>query len=556
MTRSGSAESAMILLFAVGALLLLPHCSQDASTVVEPSDTTPPSVTTLRMDTVTPSSVAFSWRAPGDDLLFGTAGRYELRYATFPLDPQNFTQGTAAAGLPKPGEARSAQDFTVTGLTPGQTYFFGLRASDEASNWSPVSAIINVTLPEQEDGPVLWGALSLPSTGTQLSAFLYQVRVRRVGGQPPAEAPLVEIGGVAHPMRLLADDGVSVQYQTSLKLPAGEHDFRFVYTDQAGQTAYLPNPGTWSGPTVDSVETVPLEFVTVPPDTFGMGSPQLSLPWDERPAHTAVLTRAFEMDRREITNAQYCAALNWGLEQGRVGVIGDTLVVSLASMKPLLVTASLERERGHGIRYARETGFTPLPSRENWPVTHATWYGAAFFCNVRCAQDGLALSYDEAHGWICGPGGVPYAAEDWRLPTEAEWECTARGRDDRTYPTGDTPPVAGVTANFGPLSHAPSPVGSYPEGVNPFGLLDLAGNVWEWCNDWYYQYELVTAPGGSEIPQVDPRGPQAAVVSRVARGGSWGSALADLRCARRLGVRPEASLGGLGFRCVRSVAGQ
>jgi formylglycine-generating enzyme required for sulfatase activity len=547
MTRRGS-----LAWFLTAALWLFPGCSQDASTVVVPADKTPPALSTLRMTAVTPTSVTLSWQAPGDDGLVGTADRYDLRYAALPIDAGNFTTGTAAPGMIRPGPARAGQQFTVTDLVAGQTYYFGLRTADKASNWSPLSGIINVTLPELENDPVLWSGRSVPEAGTTLSAFVYQVRLRRSGGQAFFGAPEIEIGETVYPMRPLTDDGVSISYAFSLMLPAGAYDYRFRYVHEDGRVTYLPSAGVWSGPAVAEAGLTEFDSVAVPVDTFRMGSAEATAPRDEKPAHPVALTRPFLMDRREVTNAQFCLALNWGRENGLITVVADTTVLARASRVRLLVTASLVPGAAHGIRYTPETGFTPLPFRENWPVTYATWYGAAFFCNARSLHQGLPAPYDEARGWICGPQGVPYEAEGWRLPTEAEWEYAARYPDDRIYPTGDLPPVAGTTANFGPRSHAPSPVGSFPEGASALGFLDLAGNVWEWCNDGLEFYELTTGPGGVETTEIDPLGPQENFTFRVARGGSWGSRVDDLRCARRLGVRPDKGLGGLGFRCVRT----
>jgi formylglycine-generating enzyme required for sulfatase activity len=557
MTRRGSIDrfSAAALLLTALAVWLIPGCSQDASTVVQPADKTPPAASALRLTAVTPTSATLSWQAPGDDELRGTADRYDLRYATSPIDEQSFTTGTAVPGMIRPGVAREGQQFTITGLIAGQTYFFGLRTADQASNWSPISGIINVTLPELENEPVLWSARGFPEAGTILTAFLYQVRLRRSGGQPLFGAPEVVIGEAAYPMRPQTDDGVSISYTFSLLLPAGSYDYRFRYVHEDGHVTYLPSSGVWSGPAVGSAGSIEFDSVAVPVDTFRMGSIDANTPRDEQPAHQVALTRSFLMDRREITNAQFCLALNWGRANGLITVVADTTVLSRASRKPLMVTASLLAGTAYGIRYTTETGFTPLPFREDWPVTYATWYGAAFFCNARSLHQGLPAPYDEARGWICGPQGVPYEAEGWRLPTETEWEYAARYNDERIYPTGDLPPVAGTTASFGPRSAGPQPVGSYPSGASGLGILDLSGNVWEWCNDWLDFYQRTTGPGGVETVQIDPVGPRDDLTFRVARGGSWGSRVSDLRCARRLGVRPDKTLGGMGFRCVRTGTG-
>jgi formylglycine-generating enzyme required for sulfatase activity len=555
MTKHGSIRrfaGAAIGIFLPFALLLAPGCSKDDA-VLDPPDTTPPAATALRIERVTENSVTFSWRAPGDDDMVGRAASYDLRYATFELSLDNWFQGTLTPGLPTPETPRSLEEATISGLVPGQTYFFALRSADEIPNLSAASGVVNLTLPAAPGYPVLWGGRRVPEAGTTQTAFIYQARLRRVGGVLPSGAPEVVVNGAAHPMRLVSDDGVSLIFEFALQLPAGSYSYNFRYADAEGQQTVLPNPGSWPGPSVEDVAVSITDFVDVPVDTFSMGNSAALCPPDERPAHLVVLTNPFRMDRHEITNSQYCEALNWAYRRGLVSVVGDTLVQTRLERSPLLVVASNQSGTSHGIRFASETGFTPIAFREDWPVTHVTWYGAAFYCNVRSWREGVGAAYDEALGWLCGPAGQPYAAEGWRLPAEAEWEYAARYNDGRTYPTGDTPPIEGVEANYGPSSTRPAPVGSYPQGANPLGIMDLAGNVWEWCNDWLAFYRRTVDGEGNEIPAVNPAGPRQALTYRIGRGGSWGSEATEVRGNRRFGFRPETARDGLGFRCVQTI---
>lgn len=167
---------------------------------------------------------------------------------------------------------------------------------------------------------------------------------------------------------------------------------------------------------------------------------------------------------------------------------------------------------------------TPIefPTKSHHPVTHVTWYDAAVFC--RWASD--------------------LTGKEVRLPTEAEWEKTARGTDGRLYPWGNTFDPTCLNSAEGGLAHT-TPIDQFPNGASPFGALDLAGNVWEWVNDWYspnyYQDAPPFAPAGPEMGYY-----------KALRGGAWFSDPSRVRSADRTHFNPESRYDYVGFRCVLS----
>jgi formylglycine-generating enzyme required for sulfatase activity len=294
-------------------------------------------------------------------------------------------------------------------------------------------------------------------------------------------------------------------------------------------------------------------MVVVPAGTFIMGDGVADCGVDE---HDVTLTRDFVLGQHEVTNQEYLDAVQWAYDHGYVTATTSSVRDNLDGSTVELLDLDdvyCEIQYGAGIFYLQEVeyalqhaypgGYDP----SDHPVKAVTWYGSVRCCDWLSLQAGLPRAYEHSGDWSCN-GGDPYGAAGYRLPTDAEWEYAAQWDDERIYPWGNEDPDCS-RANYKPwifCVHWTSPVGSYPEAPQALGLSDMAGNVWEWCNDWWV-CDLGTTP------VTDPTGP-ASGSGRVLRGGSWGIHDDLLRCAFRCSRDPGSSSGGgAGFRASRTV---
>jgi formylglycine-generating enzyme required for sulfatase activity len=163
-------------------------------------------------------------------------------------------------------------------------------------------------------------------------------------------------------------------------------------------------------------------------------------------------------------------------------------------------------------------GGKPPSGREDHPVIYVTWHDAMAYCN-----------------WLAEVTGKAY-----RLPSEAEWEKGARGTDGRIYPWGNQWDPKRCNSREGGRGDT-SPVGAYPQGASPYGLLDMAGNVWEWCHSLQKPYPYDARDGREDSKASGLRG---------VRGGAFYNSGWNVRCACRLRDYPINLYGDRGFRVV------
>lgn len=342
------------------------------------------------------------------------------------------------------------------------------------------------------------------------------------------------------------------------------------------------------------------QFVRLSGGTYVMGDHHNFVdpahPSDEIPLHNVTVS-PFYISPLLVTNSEYVAYLNAALASGLIEVRSGVVYATGGKEILTYTTAAVPLST---IKWANGA-FSVRSGREQHPATGVRWFGAAAYANWLSTRDGYTPCYNLA------TGACNLAANGYRLPTEAEWEYAARGGQTNPYaqfPWGNDTNADGRLANWegsgdpwenGEFPHT-TPVGFYNgslryksdyawpaaatsyqtrDGSNAFGLYDMAGNVWEWVNDWYsssyYQYCV------SNNVTVDPPGPatgdvfadHGGIAYRGLRGGTWwnGGGQQFYGYSRVSNRNPSWSLGGspdsnadsawlqVGFRLVRSDRG-
>jgi formylglycine-generating enzyme required for sulfatase activity len=325
--------------------------------------------------------------------------------------------------------------------------------------------------------------------------------------------------------------GISTKASSATSVPQGSKPTQAAQSPQPSPTQPLPS-------------MIPTEPLPTPTPTQGIGSTKISssdgmiqvfVPAGQfimgSDAYDAYLSApvwldAFWMDQTEVTNAMFAKFISATNYRTDAETRGYGYVFQISSDDDAKISgATWQHPHGPG------SGLTGL---EQYPVVQVSWNDATAYC-------------------------------EWagrRLPTEAEWEKAARGTDGRLYPWGNQAP-AGNLANLRDKQLDPTytvddgypglaPAGSYPDGISPYGALDMIGNVMEWVADWY----------SDPYPQSDqtgtiynPQGPSTGE-SRVMRGGNWHTNNdndGEYRLASHRNKNlPDISSDEAGFRCASS----
>jgi alpha-galactosidase len=260
---------------------------------------------------------------------------------------------------------------------------------------------------------------------------------------------------------------------------------------------------------------------------------------DEQPPHPVTLSR-YWMAPRLVTAEQYCEFLNdcgWVKLDEAFIVPKDATHSDDTSWGTLvnLPFSPIELKLGR---------YVPRPGLEHKPMYYVTWEGAAYYCNWLSQKQGLSACYLPKQNWTWNR-----FAGGYHLPTEAQWECAARaGQSGRTYPWGDqvSPRLANYANQVGHITD----VGAYPP--NPCGLHDLAGNVMEWCQDWYDAASYAGCDSGTQNPVGPPDVATQAAQMRALRGAMYYHPLSFHTCSRRYGTSDTKGCFSFnGFRVVR-----
>jgi formylglycine-generating enzyme required for sulfatase activity len=244
------------------------------------------------------------------------------------------------------------------------------------------------------------------------------------------------------------------------------------------------------------------------------------------------------MDKFEVTNDEMVRVMQWAYDNSKLVVSSTSIKNALGDQQELLDLDDSDCR----ITWSGSSFGMKSTKGAGYPCVEVTWYGSVAYCNYRSEMDGRTPCYNLST-WSCN-----FSANGYRLPTADEWEYAARGGlSEKRFPWGDTinHNYANYKANGSEYSYDTSPYtsstfhpdyddGGYPYtspvgdfAANGYGLYDMTGNVYDWCNDW-----ALSSVGDN---------------SRSVRGGSWYKSY-SLRCGSHDGYPPDYGAHYFGFR--------
>ena len=288
-----------------------------------------------------------------------------------------------------------------------------------------------------------------------------------------------------------------------------------------------------------------MKCVLVPDGTAWIGSTAENALPDQKPLHRISLD-PFLIDSEPVSTAAYARFLN------------SVPVEDEAILREWVLTEEWDHRRAF-VPLKRENGvWLPLPGTEQLPMIMISWYGANAYSLWANGRDWRYFRAD---------GSAPVSLKGLKidgsrrlkkhhysfLPSEAQWEYAARGAEPIKFPWGDTPEpspeLAVVGQHYRGREYTPTTLPMAPVsanlGISPFGLKHMAGNVWQWCKDWYHP-DFYSQGKASKRNSVNTNPTHA----RCERGGSWVGPVSLIYSSYRRGRSPGARGRCLGFRCV------
>ncbi len=311
--------------------------------------------------------------------------------------------------------------------------------------------------------------------------------------------------------------------------PFTQLDGRWQKDTRQHLSLFEPLKGASSGPQYRR-RSDGMRCVLLPKASVQIGCDEPDALLDERPKHVVELD-SFLIDAEPVSTIAYCRFLN-SLDEISVEALGDWFVLP-----------ENDDRNEHQLVVCTGDEWRPVPGTDRWPMILVSWYGANAYSLWANGRDWR--TYRDDSDLVDGSF----------LPSEAQWEYAARGVRYQPFPWGDSPPSlsqvrygqhrrsAKYRADTLPMADVNEPL-----GLSPFGLHHMAGNVWQWCRDWYDSgfYRRAEACKANPVNRT-PTG------TRSERGGSWVGPAELCRSSYRRG-RPLAARGRcLGFRCISSL---